>query len=91
MRMHKKHSSYVLMCHKKAAIFLKQQDHMNPHVPKNYPLHLIRICEKLVSIFNCPLQKCYHKETRDLSEHYKICNLKVTNGVVWVGVGGVTV
>ena len=51
--MRKKHLSYVLMCHKKAAIFVKQQDHMNLHVPKNYPLHLIRICEKHVSIFNC--------------------------------------
>ena len=55
--MHKKHLSYVLMCHKKAAIFLKQQDHMNLHVPKNYPLHLIRICEKHVSIFNCFYKK----------------------------------
>ena len=56
---------------KKAAIFLKQQDHMNPHVPKNYPLHLIRICEKHVSIFNCFYKKRYHKETSDSSEHYK--------------------
>ena len=53
MRMRKKHLSYVLMYHKKAAIFLKQQDHRKPHVPKNYSLHLIRICVKHVSIFNC--------------------------------------
>ena len=69
--MRKKHLSYVLMFHKKAAIFLKQQDPMNPHVPKNYPLHLIRICEKHVSIFNRFYKKCYHKETSDSSEHYK--------------------
>ena len=63
--MRKKHLSYVLMYHKKAAIFLKQR------VPKNYPLHLIRICVKHVSIFNCFYEKHYHKETSDLSEHYK--------------------
>ena len=57
MRMHQKHLSYVLKCHKEAAIFLKQQDHMNPHVPKNYVLHLIRIGEKHVSIFNCFYEK----------------------------------
>ena len=44
---------------------------MNPHVPKNYPLHLIRICEKHVSIFNCFYKKRYHKESSDSSEHYK--------------------
>ena len=71
MRMRKKHLSHVLMCHKKAAIFLKQQDHMNPCAPKNYPLHFIRICEKHVSIFNCFYKKRYHKETSNSLEHYK--------------------
>ena len=52
MRMRKKLLSYVLMSHEKAAIFLKQQDHRNPHVPKNYSLHLIRICVlKSTSLF----------------------------------------
>ena len=64
MRMRKRHLQYVLMYHKKAAIFLKQQDHRNPHEPKNYPL----ICVKHVSIF---YKKCYHKETSDSSERYK--------------------
>ena len=57
MHMLKKHLSYVLMYHKKAATFLKQQDHSNPHVPKNYLLHLIRIRVKHVSIFNCFYEK----------------------------------
>ena len=57
--------------HKKAAIFLKQQDHRNLHVPKNYPLHLMHIPVKHVSIFNCSYKKCCHKETSASSEHYK--------------------
>ena len=89
MHMRKKQLSYVLMCHKKAAIFLKQQDHMNPHVLKNYPLHFIRICEKHVSVFNC----FYKKTLPQGNQRFVVslmCNLKV-NGVVWVGVGSVMV
>ena len=66
MCMPKKHLSHFLMYHKKAAIFLKQQqDHRNSHVPDNYPVHLIRIYVKHISIFNCFYKKCYHKETSD--------------------------
>ena len=59
------------MYHKKQQFFLKHQDDKNPHVPKNYPLHLIRICVKYVSIFNCFYKEGYHKETSDGSEYYK--------------------
>ena len=44
---------------------------MDPRVPNNYPLHLIHICKKHVSIFNCFYKKRYHKEASDSSEHYK--------------------
>ena len=50
-----------LMYHKKAVIFLKQQDHRSPHVPKDYLLHLTRISVKHVSIFNCFYKKRCHK------------------------------
>ena len=78
------------MYHKKAAIFLKQQDHRNPHVPKNYPLHLIhvRICVKHIFIFNCFFKKMLPQRNQRFVGALKICNLKNTDVVVWIGVGG---
>ena len=61
------HAKVVLYfkCTIKTATFVKQQDDQNSHVPKNYPLHLIRICVKHFSTFNCFYKEGYHKETSD--------------------------
>ena len=51
MRMHLQgHLSHVLMHHKNSN-FCRKKDNKNPHVPKNYLLHLIHICVKQISIF----------------------------------------
>ena len=73
MRMHKKHLSYVLTYHKKAAIFLKRQDHRSLYVPKNYSLHLIRICVKHLSIFK--LLKKKNVTTKKPAIHWSIINM----------------
>ena len=53
------HAKVVLYfkCTIKTATFVKQQDDQNPHVPKNYPLHLIRICVKHFSILIAFIKK----------------------------------
>ena len=77
MCMHKKHLSYMLMHHKKSAIFAKQQDDKNSDVPKNYPLHLMHICVNHIPILNCFYKEGFHKETSNSLEPYKYCNLKI--------------